>query len=299
MNAPAALRKGWCPGALRPMPAGDGLLARVRVSAAAVLRSTAPRRSPIARRDSAMASSRFPRAPICNFAASREATAGLQRRLDELGLLDADAAAENVRNIVASPLADIDPSAVLDVGAGRRGAGGAASRDDPSLRRLPPKFGFLIDGGGALPLGDVEADVRFEAFRRRGRSSLRGRARRRRRCRGVVRAARSRRRGGGAGAGVPAPARRANPPRRMRELVAQRGARRFSRPPASPLTAAVRDAPRRARRGDLLGVHAFGEHCVGAGAVTGPHDGRRFTRSRGKRGAVRRSPTSGSPRGAR
>ena len=23
-------RKGWCPGALRPMPAGDGLLLRVR-----------------------------------------------------------------------------------------------------------------------------------------------------------------------------------------------------------------------------------------------------------------------------
>ena len=35
----------------------------------------------------------------------------------------------------------------------------------PSLQRLPAKFGFLVDDGGALPLGDVEADIRFEAFR--------------------------------------------------------------------------------------------------------------------------------------
>ena len=30
MNAIAPRRKGWCPGALRPMETGDGLLVRVR-----------------------------------------------------------------------------------------------------------------------------------------------------------------------------------------------------------------------------------------------------------------------------
>ena len=32
MSAIAPRRKGWCPGALRPMETGDGLLARVRAS---------------------------------------------------------------------------------------------------------------------------------------------------------------------------------------------------------------------------------------------------------------------------
>ena len=88
----------------------------------------------------------------------------LQRRLSALGLIDADAASEAARNIVASPLADVDPGAILDVSP-IVVALEAKIAADSSLRRLPAKFGFLIDGGGALPLGDVEADVRFEAFR--------------------------------------------------------------------------------------------------------------------------------------
>ena len=52
----------------------------------------------------------------------------LQDRLDELGLLDADAAAESVRNIVASPLSDIDPTCGARRRADRGRARGAARR---------------------------------------------------------------------------------------------------------------------------------------------------------------------------
>ena len=67
----------------------------------------------------------------------------LQRRLDALGLLDADAASESVRNIIASPLSDLDPSAIVDT-TPIVTALEARLRANSSLHRLPPKFGFLI-----------------------------------------------------------------------------------------------------------------------------------------------------------
>ncbi len=38
-------------------------------------------------------------------------------------------------------------------------------KEDERLRRLPAKFSFILDAQGCLPLGDVDADVRFEASR--------------------------------------------------------------------------------------------------------------------------------------
>jgi len=44
MMSKAPLRKGWCPGARRPMPVKDGLLVRLRISggivAAAIMRGS-------------------------------------------------------------------------------------------------------------------------------------------------------------------------------------------------------------------------------------------------------------------
>ena len=87
----------------------------------------------------------------------------LQTRLASLGLIDADPATERVRNIVASPLSDVDPEAILDV-APIVAALEARLAIDENLRALPGKFEFVVDAGGRWPLGDVEADVRFEAF---------------------------------------------------------------------------------------------------------------------------------------
>ena len=87
----------------------------------------------------------------------------LQARLAGQRLIDADPEAERVRNIVASPLSDVDPQAFLDV-APIVAALEARLAIDEHLRALPGKFGFVIDAGGRWPLGDVEADMRFEAF---------------------------------------------------------------------------------------------------------------------------------------
>ncbi len=82
--------------------------------------------------------------------------------LAEEDLLDPDAAREAVRNVIRSPLAGLDPAAMMDI----RGIANALERrlaDDPALHALPGKFGFSIDDGGRFGLADVAADISFVA----------------------------------------------------------------------------------------------------------------------------------------
>ena len=163
MSAAAPLRKGWCPGALRPMLTGDGLLARIRVSAGRLDLGQAVAIAECAARFGNGIIEISSRANL-QLRGIREADlAALQTRLERLGLLDANEASENIRNIVASPIADCDDSAILDPAPFVAALEGLLA-DDPALRKLPAKFSFVIDGGGALALGDVEADIRFTAI---------------------------------------------------------------------------------------------------------------------------------------
>src|ERR1700677_991207 len=110
MSAPAALRKGWCPGALAPMQTGDGLLVRIRVPSG---RLDLDRLAAIADCAGLFGNGIIEISSRANLqwrGVGEAALPALQRRLDELGLLDADAAGEGVRNIVASPISDMDPS---------------------------------------------------------------------------------------------------------------------------------------------------------------------------------------------
>jgi precorrin-3B synthase len=68
-----------------------------------------------------------------------------------------------VRNIMINPLAGIDPAEVLDIRSiGRELVRFLAS--EKSVWALPAKFGFIVDGGGALPLAEQRADVRLTAI---------------------------------------------------------------------------------------------------------------------------------------
>jgi precorrin-3B synthase len=153
------LAKGWCPGVLRPMLARDGYLVRLRITGGVLSAATA-------RSIAALA------AYYGNGLLDLSARANLQLRgvreadipalidaLGDLGLVDADAAGEAARNVIASPLAglregfDITPiAAALD----------ARLSSDTSLHALPAKFGFLVDDGGEPTLAGVPADIRFD-----------------------------------------------------------------------------------------------------------------------------------------
>jgi precorrin-3B synthase len=160
----ATLVKGWCPGALRPMETGDGLLVRVRPPGGALSLSGARGLAALARAHGSGAIDLSGSGNPQLRGVRPEALSALQGGLAALGLLDADAAGEAVRNIVASPLSDLDPTALVDV---RPLAAALAARlvASETLRRLPAKFRWSIEDGGAFPLGDVGADVGFRAAR--------------------------------------------------------------------------------------------------------------------------------------
>ena len=161
MTTIAPRRKGWCPGALRPMETGDGLIARVRASGGRLTLDQAATVAAAARACGNGVLALSARANLQIRGISEATLADLHRRLAAVGLIDADPDVERLRNIIASPLSDIDQDAAFDLGP----SVGALERrlaEDENLRPLPPKFGYVIDARGRLPLADVDADIRFE-----------------------------------------------------------------------------------------------------------------------------------------
>ena len=164
MNRSAAFEvKGWCPGALRPMQSGDGLIVRLRPRSAIF--------SPGELADLADAARHFGnghidltrRANLQIRGVSEASLPNLHGVIAGLGLLDESPDGEAVRNVMINPLAGIDPAEVLDI----RSVGRELARrltSEQSLWALPTKFGFIVDGGGVLSLAEQRADVRLGAI---------------------------------------------------------------------------------------------------------------------------------------
>jgi precorrin-3B synthase len=160
----APYRKGWCPGVLTPMETGDGLLARVRAPRARLSLDQAAALVDATVRCGNGVIGLSARANLHLRGLSEGTLPDLHARLKEIGLIDADPGIERVRNIVVSPLDDLDPEALLDLGPSVASLEKRLKADE-NLRQLPAKFSFVFDAQGRLPLGDVDADIRFEASR--------------------------------------------------------------------------------------------------------------------------------------
>lgn len=158
-----ALRRGWCPGALRPMQTGDGLLVRLRLTGGILPSGLAHAVAAAAREFGNGLLDLSARANLQLRGVSEAGLPGLIERLGELGLLDADPAAEAVRNVIASPLAGVARDALLDIRPVVQALEGRLS-GEPALHALPGKFGFLVDDGGRPGLAAIAADIRFEAM---------------------------------------------------------------------------------------------------------------------------------------
>jgi precorrin-3B synthase len=152
MSAVAVAAKGWCPGALRPMPSGDGLIVRVRPSCGAVNLDQARGLADLVRRLGNGHIDLTRRANLQLRGLSDERLPELHDALRRLALIDADAETEATRNIMVAPLAGPDVRSIAT-------ALEHALTGDPRLRALPAKFGILVDDGGPLSIAGERADI--------------------------------------------------------------------------------------------------------------------------------------------
>jgi precorrin-3B synthase len=159
MTRETVLRKGWCPGARRPMQAKDGLIVRLRISGGGVSAATLRGLAQAGRAHGNGLFDLSARANLQMRGVRGESLPLLIETLDGLGVIDENAAAEAVRNVLVSPLAGLDGRNDVPRAAKALDAALAANKD---LHALPGKFGFLIDDGSGLSLGPVPADIRFD-----------------------------------------------------------------------------------------------------------------------------------------
>ncbi|MBM6592898.1 precorrin-3B synthase [Microvirga pudoricolor] len=156
----SALRRGWCPGMLRPMPTGDGLLVRLHPRAGIL---SADQAGVIAE-----AASRYGNGLLdvtgrgnLQIRGVSDATHGpLAEALMNSGLTDGARSEGPFRLTLTSPFAGFDPHDATDALALAEGIEAACA----SVTGLAPKTCVAVDGGGLYPLDDVEADLRVVAL---------------------------------------------------------------------------------------------------------------------------------------
>jgi precorrin-3B synthase len=147
--------KGWCPGALRPMLSGDGLVVRVRPYRGRLDAKQAADIADLAERHGSGLIDLTSRANLQIRGVSDSEYRPLIDGLARAGLLDPDPETEGRRNLIVTPFwcADDDTSSL---------AAELECALADSLLALPGKFGFAIDDGKERVLAVASADVRIE-----------------------------------------------------------------------------------------------------------------------------------------
>ncbi len=155
-EAPA--RRGWCPGLSRPMPTGDGLLARVHPPLGQLTRDQARAVAEGARRFGNGHLDLTARANLQIRGVSEATRAPLARLLEAAGLGDARADGGPQRLTLTSPIAGRDPTELIDVPALAR----ALETAGLSIPGLPAKTLVVVEGrrDAAMPEADCVVSAR-------------------------------------------------------------------------------------------------------------------------------------------
>jgi precorrin-3B synthase len=157
----ASVVKGWCPGALRPMQSGDGLVVRVRPFGGRLDAAQIAGLAHLAERHGNGLIDVTSRANLQIRGVNETSHRLLLDGLSQLALLDPDADTESRRNILVTPFwraGDATQSLAAEL---------EEALADSELE-LPTKFGFAIDDGTSRVLAGDSADVRIERDRSGG-----------------------------------------------------------------------------------------------------------------------------------
>ncbi len=149
-------RRGACPGLSAPMATGDGLLARLAPVGTMSLDAFAGLCA-AARMHGNGIIEITARGSIQARGLDASSAAEFAAAIGALGI----AASDGVP-VIADPLAGLDPSEVIDAGA-LAGELRARIATAPFGAKLAPKLSIAVDGGGALHLDALYADVRLRA----------------------------------------------------------------------------------------------------------------------------------------
>lgn len=147
---------GWCPGALRPMMSGDGLVVRIRAPLGRLSSDQAQAVAELSLRYGNGILDVSARANLQLRGVPEQNHAPLITALQDLGLVDSDASTEARRNVLVAPFwSNEDDTHIL---AQRLSHALIQATDLP----LPGKFGFAVDTGPAPVLREIAADIRIE-----------------------------------------------------------------------------------------------------------------------------------------
>ncbi len=149
-------RRGACPGLADPMPTGDGLLARFAVTRAVPLDAFAALCAAAQAHGNGIIEITS-RGSIQVRGLTPETAPAFTAAVDALGIADpADG------RVMGSPLAGLDPDETTDVSA-MADELRAALIETGLAAALAPKVSIVVDGGGALHLRAIPADLRLRA----------------------------------------------------------------------------------------------------------------------------------------
>ncbi|MGE7469068.1 precorrin-3B synthase [Bosea sp. NPDC003192] len=162
MSAPAreTMRRGWCPGTLRPMLTGDGLLVRLHPPRNALTPDHLAHVAELASRHGNGQIEISGRGNLQLRGIREETHPALVDDLIEAGLVDEAEGDGPNRLVLTSPLAGRAADDLLDAAA----LAETVERAGRSVTGLPAKFSIVVDGGGALALDGFAADVRLHAI---------------------------------------------------------------------------------------------------------------------------------------